>query len=128
MKKILSGLIILVISAIFVSTDAAASTISQNDQKQEKQEKKKKVKRLIVSGIVTDEQGNPLDDVVVLPVSESNSEPPAGVMTRNGGKYSIIINSDRILMFALTGYESKKVEIKGKDEIDITMKKIPEKK
>lgn len=125
MKRILYLLLILTVCAFVVSSNVTASTISQNDQKKEKKEK---VKMLIISGIVTDEQGNRLEGVAILPVRESESEPLVGVMTNNEGKYNIVINSNRILGFSLAGYEYQKIDIKGRDEIDIIMKKIKSQK
>ncbi|MDD2426023.1 MAG: carboxypeptidase-like regulatory domain-containing protein [Bacteroidales bacterium] len=89
---------------------------------------KKKAKFIRISGIVKDEQGNRLKDVMVIVVRESESESPAGVVSGNEGTYNILTKSDRTLIFSLNGYESQRISIKGRDEIDVTMKKIPEKK
>jgi len=125
MKRILTSLLILTICATVSSSNAIVAANCKQDQKKEKQEK---IKRLIISGIVTDEQGNRLDGVVILPVRESDSEPPVGTVTHNRGQYNMVINSNRRLVFSLAGYESQKIDIKGRDEIDVTMKKIQKEK
>ena len=125
MKRILSLLLMLTVCLVASSSNTISAANSKQDQEKEKKEK---VKRLIISGIVTDEQGNYLDGVSILPVRESDSEPPVGTVTHNRGQYNIFINSNRTLVFSLAGYESQKIDIKGRDEIDVTMKKIQKEK
>ncbi len=125
MKRVLTSFLILTVCAAVSSSNTISATNSKQEQEKEKKEK---VKRLIISGIVTDEQGNRLDGVVILPVRESDSEPPVGTITHNRGQYNIYINSNRTLVFSLAGYESQKIDIKGRDEIDVTMKKIQKEK
>jgi len=125
MKRILSLLLMLTVCLVASSSNTISAANSKQDQEKEKKEK---VKRLIISGIVTDEQGNYLDGVSILPVRESDSEPPVGTVTHNRGQYNIFINSNRTLVFSLAGYESQKKDIKDRDEIDVTMKKIQKEK
>jgi hypothetical protein len=121
MKNLIIKLFIIFISIISLSIVVYAETINQNDDKKEKQEK---VKKIIVSGIVKDEQGNLLDNVYITLVRRPGEE-FAAIQTADGGKYQIYIDNNRTILFSLTGYESKKVDIKGKDIIDIILKKTP---
>ena len=120
MKKNLLFMFALCMALSSLNTLSAANNYQDPPQK--------KVKMILVSGIVTDEQGNRLKDVMVIVVRESESESPAGVVSGNDGKYNILTKSDRTLIFSLNGYESQRISIKGRDEIDVIMKKIPEKK
>jgi len=121
MKRILSLLLMLTICATVSSSNVITAANSKQDPEKGKKEK---VKNIRISGIVTDEQGNCLKGVIIIFVRVSESEPLFGVETNKEGKYNIFINSDRTLLFSLSGYESQKIEIKGRDEIDIVMKKL----
>ncbi len=124
MKKILSLLLMLTVCATISSSYTITAANSKQDPEKGKKEKKEKVKNIRISGIVTDEQGNCLEGVNIIFVRISESEPLCGVLTNKEGKYNIFFNSDRTLLFSLSGYESQKIEIKGRDEIDVVMKKL----
>ena len=115
-KKIF--LIAFIISNLIILLNYSTAFSNQQDKKQEK------IKTLKISGIVTDEQGNRLNGVTVLVVKKSEAEPQFGIVIRDNGKYQILCESNRSLTFSLNGYESQKVDIMNRDEIDIVMKKI----
>ncbi len=118
MKRILSFLFILAVCLVASSSNTISATNSKQEQKKEK------VKVIWVSGIVTDEQGNLLNGVIIMVGRESESDILFGVESSDGGKYKIRLKSNQTLIFSLNGYESQKIEIKGKDEIDVVMKKL----
>jgi hypothetical protein len=89
----------------------------------QQEKKQEKIKSIKISGIVTDEQGNRLNGVTILFVKKSESESQLGVVIRDNGKYQIVCESNRSLIFSLNGYESQKIDIMNRDEIDIVMKK-----
>jgi hypothetical protein len=82
------------------------------------------VKQIRLSGIITDEQGNPLRNVIIMSVRKSENDPVFGIESKSNGKYDLFLNSDSKLTFSLTGYESQLISINGRDEIDVVLKKI----
>ncbi|PKO95687.1 MAG: hypothetical protein CVU12_08810 [Bacteroidetes bacterium HGW-Bacteroidetes-7] len=118
MKRILSFLLILTVCLAASSSNTISAINSKQDQKKEK------AKIILVSGIVTDEQGNRLKGVIIMSVIESETDIPFGTESGDNGKYNIRVKSDQTLIFSLNSYESQKICIKGRDEIDIVMKKL----
>lgn len=116
MKKIL----VLLIFAFCLGV-SSSNTIAATNSKQD--QKKEKVKAILVSGIVKDEQGNRLKSVIIMAVRESESDISFGVESGEDGKYVIRLKNNGTLMFSLNGYESQKISIKGREEIDVVMKK-----
>ncbi|MGC4235371.1 MAG: carboxypeptidase-like regulatory domain-containing protein, partial [Niabella sp.] len=71
----------------------------------------------VVSGKVTDQNGNPLSGVSVLEKSTSN-----GTSTKKDGSFSISLNSpDAILVFSFVGYETQEVKVLGRSSIDVLL-------
>ncbi len=108
---------------IFVMCMCVSSTNAINATNNKQDPKKEKVKGILVSGIVKDEQGNRLKSVIIMVVRESESDISFGVESGEDGKYMILTKNNGTLMFSLNGYESQKISIKGRDEIDVVMKK-----
>ncbi len=88
------------------------------------QEKGKKVKRLKISGIVSDENGKPLSEVIIMIVRESDKEHVFGIQNRADGSYIIICPGNRKIRFIKEGFEQLEVEIKNREEIDVVLKKV----
>ena len=113
-------LIISILTIVIPINFVEAANIKQNPKK----EREKKVKVIQVYGIVTDDQGNRLDGVDILKVKESDSDYVVGVTTMNGGKYSFFINSDASFMYSKEGYKPQIININGRSEIDVQLKKL----
>ncbi len=118
MKKVLS-LLLMISFCLFFSSSSEILAKNVNQDK-----KKEKVKVILVSGIVTDEQGNGLKGVIIMAVRESKSDMPFGIESVDGGKYNIRLKSNQALTFSLNGYETQIISINGRDEIDVVMKKV----
>ncbi len=72
----------------------------------------------IISGRVSDDQGQPLAGVIV-----SANGSGAGTKTDLRGNYRITIGeSDKVLMFSLRGFETVEVKINTKSIIDVVLK------
>lgn len=74
-------------------------------------------KNINVSGVVTDESGEPLPGVSVVVVGASR-----GVITGVDGNYSIDVKPTDELLFSFIGLESQKVQVNNKSKIDIVLK------
>lgn len=70
-----------------------------------------------VQGIVTDENGKPLQGVSVQ-VKGTNK----GVITSTAGRFSLNVPEDAILTFSSVGYETKEVSVGGSATITIKLK------
>lgn len=74
-------------------------------------------KRVEVTGIVTDDKGNPLGDVSV---SAKNTS--ATVTTTKTGAFAIMVpEDDPVLVFSYVGYETQEQPAKGKGRINISL-------
>ena len=71
----------------------------------------------IISGIVTDEGGRPLQGVSVQ-IKGTNE----GVITDATGKFSLSVPENATLSVSFVGYESQEVEVGSKDNITIELK------
>lgn len=75
-----------------------------------------------VSGTVTDSQdGTPVVGATVM-AENISGKIIAGVSTDNNGKYKINASQDAVLVFSIIGYETIKVPVKGRKNIDVTLK------
>lgn len=73
---------------------------------------------LIVTGIVNDEQGNPLPGASVLLKGTGT-----GTTTNSDGKYSIEVDGENaVLIFSFIGYETQQILVGDKTNIDLTLK------
>lgn len=71
-----------------------------------------------VTGVVKDENGEPLIGVSIVPVGNKN----AATMTDIDGKFKIKVDPDEELQISYVGYSTIKVNVNGKKNLDITMK------
>ncbi len=117
MKRSLLFFVLCLGSIIIIPDYALAINYQQNHNES-------KVKQIRLSGIITDEQGNPLRNVIIMSVRKSENDPVFGIESKSNGKYDLFLNSDSKLTFSLTGYESQLISINGRDEIDVVLKKI----
>ncbi len=78
--------------------------------------KKPEVVLTKVSGRVVDEKGNPVAGATVMIVGTTQ-----GVASDSEGRYSITAQPDDILRVSFIGYETKTVEIKGKEKLNIRL-------
>jgi len=70
-----------------------------------------------ISGVVTDEKGQPLPGVTVT-VKGTTS----GTVTNKDGAYSLLgVNDDAILVFSFVGYSSNEVAVNGKSQINTSL-------
>lgn len=75
-----------------------------------------------VSGKVTDENGEPLPGVSILIKGTSK-----GVSTDVSGNYSLVVpNSNAILLFTYTGYQSREVIVGGQSQVNVQL--VPDSK
>ena len=80
------------------------------------QKKQPEISLTKVSGRVVDENGNPIPGATIMIVGTSQ-----GVASDVEGHYVIAANPDDILRVSFVGYETKTVEIKGKDRLNIRL-------
>jgi Ca-activated chloride channel family protein len=79
------------------------------------------VKTHTVSGTVTDEKGSPLPFVSVQVKGTTT-----GAAANSKGVYRLLVpHSHSTLVFSGVGYETKEININGKNVIDVTLKSIP---
>lgn len=69
-----------------------------------------------VSGIVTDQKGQPLPGVTVLEEGTNN-----GALTNNDGNYSIRVSKNSTLVFSFVGMTNQKIKINQRTRIDIVL-------
>lgn len=73
---------------------------------------------LTVTGKVTDEKGVPMQNVSVVEKGTSN-----GTSTNNDGSFSIKVSGAKAkLQFSFVGYETTEVDLKGKNNLTVSMK------
>lgn len=72
--------------------------------------------QLVVTGVVTDELGQPLPGASVV---ESGTE--NGVSTDFDGNYSIEVASDAVLIFSYLGYTSQEIPLNGRPNLDVQL-------
>ncbi|MCT4647145.1 MAG: TonB-dependent receptor plug domain-containing protein [Carboxylicivirga sp.] len=71
-----------------------------------------------VTGIVTDEVGDPLPGVNVY----EKTNPSNGTISGVDGRYTIEISSDEAtLVFSFIGYNAQELNVAGRDKIDVTL-------
>ncbi|WP_460541181.1 SusC/RagA family TonB-linked outer membrane protein [Echinicola sediminis] len=70
-----------------------------------------------ITGVVTDENGEPLPGASVL----VEGEPNRGTVTDIEGNYSIDVAPGKTLMFSYIGFDSKKVEVGTQSKIDVVL-------
>ncbi|HUZ61512.1 MAG TPA: TonB-dependent receptor [Hanamia sp.] len=69
-----------------------------------------------VTGVVTDQSGNPLQGVTV-----SLKGSKVAVQTNAQGKFSIEVADNEILVFSIVGYKTLEVPVNGRTELDIKL-------
>jgi len=74
--------------------------------------------RISIHGKVTTEQGDALEGVTV-----SVDEPNATVTTNSKGEYNITADENATATFSFVGYETQIVPVKGRTQINISLKK-----
>lgn len=72
-----------------------------------------------VSGIVTDQEGNPLDGTSIV-IKGKNT----GVVSDIDGKYLIHVPQDAILQFLFIGMESQEIPVSNQQVINVTMEDL----
>jgi TonB-linked SusC/RagA family outer membrane protein len=71
-----------------------------------------------VSGIITDESGQPMPGVNVLEKGTTN-----GTATDGRGQYNITVTDENsILVFSFIGYSSEEIQVGGRTSIDLSLK------
>jgi TonB-dependent starch-binding outer membrane protein SusC len=70
----------------------------------------------VVTGTVTDETGSPMPGVNVLVKGTS-----IGTATDTGGKYSISVGDDGVLVFTFVGYTSQENAVGSKTSVDVAL-------
>ena len=70
----------------------------------------------LVSGKVTDEQGNELPGVNVLVKGTTT-----GTSTDASGNYSIQVSADNVLIFSFIGYQSQEVQVGARSTVDVVL-------
>src|SRR5699024_7262896 len=70
-----------------------------------------------VMGTVTDSLGNPLIGVTIKAKSGGT-----GTVTDMNGNYSITVQEDAVMVVSYVGYQTQKVAVNGKSEIDIVLR------
>ena len=78
--------------------------------------KKPEVVLTKVSGRVVDEKGNPIAGATVMIVGTTQ-----GVASDTEGRYTIAAKPDDMLRVSFIGYETKTIEIKGKEKLNIRL-------
>ncbi|QQD11660.1 SusC/RagA family TonB-linked outer membrane protein [Sphingobacterium sp. UDSM-2020] len=73
--------------------------------------------QIIVSGRVTDNNGNPMTGVSV-----AEKGKPSEQITGQDGKYQIKVASAGTLVFTFVGYETVEIHIQGKDVVNVNMR------
>ena len=74
--------------------------------------------KLSVSGIVTDDLGEPLPGVNVF----EKSNPTNGVITGIDGSYTILVSSgEAVLTYSFIGYNQQDIRVAGRSSVDITL-------
>ncbi|EHQ30368.1 SusC/RagA family TonB-linked outer membrane protein [Mucilaginibacter paludis] len=68
-----------------------------------------------ITGIVTDDQNEPLPGVSVHPKNSGQ-----GTTTDVNGKYSLMVNSGSVLVFSFVGYQTQEIVVKG-DAINVKL-------
>ena len=95
MRTFISSFVILIISVFFIAA----------------------VQSRVITGKVTDDQGTPLSCVSVT-IENTNR----GTITDFNGEYRITVQpDDRSLVYSFVGMQSKKIKIKGKSVINVTL-------
>ena len=85
-------------------------------KKKAKEEQAQEVNLLKVSGRIVDEKGNPVAGATIVIVGTTQ-----GVASDAEGHYAIAAKSDDVLRVSFIGYETKVVEIKGKDKLNVRL-------
>lgn len=71
-----------------------------------------------ITGIVTDENGEPLTGVNVF----DKTNPTKGVVTNIDGAYKIVVASDKtVLTFSFIGYSTQKISVTGTNQINVKL-------
>lgn len=75
-------------------------------------------KETVVSGVVKDQNGEPLIGVTIMEKGSNNN----GTITDIDGKYKIITKSEApVLVFSYVGYQTLEVATAGKNTLDVTL-------
>ncbi|WP_065219385.1 MULTISPECIES: SusC/RagA family TonB-linked outer membrane protein [Butyricimonas] len=78
--------------------------------------KKPEVNLIKVSGRIVDEKGNPVAGATIVIVGTTQ-----GVASDADGHYTIAAKADDVLRASFIGYETKTVEVKGKERVNIRL-------
>ena len=116
----LKQLVLLPLLAVLVmglsNREVKTELIQQQNEKAEIQFKTQK--ETIVSGIITNENGEPLQGVAVLVKGK-----PVGTITDDSGKYMIKLeNENESLVFSLQNFEKQEIAVEGELEINVQLK------
>ncbi len=78
---------------------------------------RRQLQEMVVTGKVTDEDGNPLPGVNIIIKGTI-----VGTITNADGNYSIQVDDpDAVLVFSYVGFQSQEIEIAGQTSIDVTL-------
>ncbi len=72
---------------------------------------------IVVSGVVTDEKGQPMTGVSVTVKGTTT-----GTTTNAEGRFSLTVPDDAVLIFSYVGYESNEVTVNGRSTINVSLK------
>lgn len=92
------------------------ATAPQSDERVQKSESQSE-SDISVSGIVKDENGDPLPGATVVEKGTTN-----GTVTGTNGRFTINVQEGAVLLISFLGYHSTEVTVGGQSEIDISLK------
>lgn len=106
-----------VLETVFAGTDVRYSVVDRkiilSTEKQEIQQNKGEKK---ITGIVTDQNGEPVIGANVVEKGTTN-----GTITDFDGKYSLTVSNGNILIVSYIGYKSKEIQIGNNKELNISI-------
>jgi len=79
-------------------------------------ETKQAQQQITVTGIVTDEDGNPLPGTNIIIKGTTQ-----GTITDANGKYTLSVDPNATLVFSFVGYKSQEIPVAGKGVINVTL-------
>lgn len=121
MKHIRKGFYIsLLMSCFYIAASGEAFAFTGSDGQMEGESIQQQAKRQ-VSGVITDETGEPVIGANIVEKGTSN-----GVITNIDGKFSIAVSPSAVLAITYIGYLSQEVPVGNQNTINITLKEDTE--
>lgn len=117
-KRLISSYHVLLV-ALFLSagiSDSFAADPNAGTVKNEIAELQQQQKKITVSGLLTDENGDPIIGATVLEKGTNN-----GVISNVNGRYTIKVPGNAVLQFAYVGYNTEEKAVKNNTTINVRM-------